>query len=92
MNDTQTSVEDKHEKPITIIVNGRPKEWIKKQISFTEVVTLAFGGDPQVGPNCVYTVTYHKGNDKNKEGTMVEGDSVHVKEGMVFNVTATNKS
>lgn len=73
-------------KVFEIIVNTRPKTWDKKEITFKEVVLLAF-------PNAVfneqhiYTVTYSKGVDKKPKGSMVEGgEPVHVKDGMVFDV------
>lgn len=78
-----------HEKEAKIIVNGREKEWKEQKISFEQVVTLAFGS---VDPNTTYTVTYKKGPEARPEGTLVKGQSVPVKTGMIFNVTATNKS
>jgi glycosyltransferase involved in cell wall biosynthesis len=81
---------DKHIK-ITLIVNGRPKLWNEKTITFEQVVVLAFGPyDPN--PNRVFTVTYDKGPHENPEGTMVKGDRVCVKDKMIFNVTCTDKS
>src|SRR5581483_6823549 len=75
---------DKHHK-VTLIVNGRPKPWTDKTITFEQVVVLAFGSyDPN--PNKVYTVTYDKGPHENREGTMVKGDKVFVKDKMIFNV------
>jgi hypothetical protein len=78
-------------KEITIVVNGRSKVVTDKDISFAEVVALAFDSVP-TGPNIVFTVTYRRGHGNKPEGTMVEGDTVKVKEGMIFNVTATDKS
>jgi len=76
---------------ITLIVNGRPKYWTEKRITFEQVVVLAFGTyDPN--PNKVYTVTYDNGPHQNPEGSMVKGDKVFVKDKMIFNVTATDKS
>jgi len=81
---------DKHFK-VSIIVNGRPKEWAEKEITFEQVVVLAFGTyDPN--PNKVYTVTYDRGPHQNHEGSMVKDDKVFIKEKMIFNVTATDKS
>jgi Multiubiquitin len=38
-------------------------------------------------------VTYRKGgNEHRPEGVMVEGDTVKVKKGTTFNVSATNRS
>ena len=76
---------------ITLIVNGRPKPWTEKTITFEQVVVLAFGTyDPN--PNKIYTVTYDKGPNANPQGTMVRGSKVYVKDKMIFNVTATDKS
>lgn len=79
------------DKNITIIVNGRQKVVTAKELSFHQVVALAFD-TPPTGQNIVFTVTYRKGEGNKPEGTMVEGDEVKVKDGMVFNVTATDKS
>lgn len=83
--------EQKNDKDFNIIVNGRPKVVSQRELTFTEVVSLAFGNTP-AGPNVVFTVTYRRGEGNKPEGTMVEGESVKIKEGMVFNVTATDKS
>jgi Multiubiquitin len=81
------------EKPskVAIIVNGREKDWPKMEISFKEVVELAFGANAG-SANTVFTVTYKNGPEKNPQGVMVAGDSVFVKTKMIFNVTATDKS
>ncbi len=78
-------------KTITIIVNGRQKVVADKEISFAEIVALAFD-NPPTGPNIVFTITYRRGHGNKPEGTLVEGEPVKVKEGMIFNVTATDKS
>lgn len=76
---------------ITIVVNGRPKEVKDKELTFDEVVALAFEPVP-TGPNLVITVTYRRGHGNRPEGSMVAGDAVKPKEGMIFNVTVTDKS
>ena len=79
-------------KTITIIVNGRPKEVEKnEELTFDEVVTLAFGTPPP-GGNIIFTVTYKRGHGNKPEGTLVEGETVKIKDGMIFNVTRTDKS
>jgi hypothetical protein len=80
-----------HDKVLTIIVNARPKEVTTKELSFAQVVALAFESPP-AGENIVFTVTYRKGEGNKPEGTLVEGDTVKIKDGMIFNVTATDKS
>jgi len=80
-----------HPHEVVIIVNTREKKWNKKEISFEEVVILAFGAySPD--PNVVYTVKYSRGTEHHREGSLVKGHSVKVKWGMVFDVTQTNKS
>lgn len=79
-------------KVITIIVNGRAKEWNAKEISFDDVLKLAFDSPPE-GPDTIFSVTYRKGgNEHRPEGIMVEGDVIKVKDGTIFNVSATNRS
>lgn len=79
-------------KPITIIVNGRPKEVEEKELTFQEVVNLAYDNNPPSGPEVVITVTYTEGNH-GKHGSLVAGGTpVKAKANMVFNVTATDKS
>ncbi len=74
-----------------IIVNAREKKWEKKKISYDQVVKLAYSVPP-TGRCIVYTVTYYNGPRANPEGTMLNGDKVKVKDGMVFNVQYTDKS
>lgn len=78
-------------KVLEIIVNGQPKKVEEKRLSYKQVIELAFP-NAQFGPNIVYTVTYKNGPKPNPKGVMVEGDVVKIKEGMVFNVTRTDKS
>ena len=76
---------------ITLIVNGRPKQWTEKTVNFEQVVVLAYGTyDPN--PNKVYTITYDNGPYENPAGSMVRGEKVYVKDKMIFNATATDKS
>jgi hypothetical protein len=74
---------------VTVIVNGQRREVEGEQISYEQVVRLAF---PNVDPNTAYTVTYDKGPKENREGSMDAGDKVRIQNGMVFNVSATSKS
>jgi len=80
------------DKTITIVVNGREKEVPRKhELNFDELVALAFD-DPPTGEFICFTITYRKGHGNKPEGTLPEGESVQVKDGMIFNVTATDKS
>ncbi len=77
-------------KEYKIIVNAREKLFKGSEISFNQVVELAFG-TVSTNPNIVYSVTYKRGHG-NKEGSMDKGETVKVKEGMIFDVTQTDKS
>jgi len=79
---------NEHEKFFNIIVNAREKKWPKGQITFDEVIELAFGS-VSADPNVVYSLTYKAHGN---EGTLVKGGSVDVVNGMIFNVTQANKS
>ena len=78
-------------KEFEIIVNGRAKKWNSAQINFDQLVVLAYSFFEK-NLVTIYTVTYERGNEQNPRGSMVIGNSVSVKNGMVFNVTATSKS
>ncbi len=76
---------------VVIIVNTRPKPWEKPEISYEQVVVLAFGAYSS-DLNVVYTVNYKKGPVGERDGSLVKGESVKVKKDMIFNVSQTNKS
>ena len=78
-------------KEVTIIVNARPHKWSEINISFEQLAVLAFGSYDD-SPNRGYTVTYSRGWEPKPEGTMVKGSVVRVKNKMIFDVTATDKS
>jgi len=80
-----------HNKQVTIIVNGRQKVVMKDELSFDEIVALAYDNPPN-GENIVFTITYRRGQGHKPEGTLVQGETVKIKDGMIFNVTATDKS
>lgn len=89
MSDTNNSQEPPPK--FTIIVNGRAKPWAVEVISFEEVVALAFK-TPPYGENTLYSVAYKGGVGEHPNGMLHEGESVKVKDGMIFDVTATDKS
>lgn len=92
MNAKTAQAQAKHGKAhaVTIIVNGRERTVEEKDVSFDEVVDLAFPGAP-TGPNIVYTVAYRKAAG-NRSGDLLPGQSVKVKQGTIFDVTQTDKS
>jgi hypothetical protein len=79
------------DKKTTIIVNTREKKVEGDAVKFDQVVRLAFE-NPPTGDNIEITVAFRKGPRENPSGTMHPGQSVKIKEGMIFDVTATDKS
>jgi len=75
----------------TIIVNGQKKVVAARTVNFDEIVKLAFPMPP-TGANILYTVSYEDGPRVNPQGSLKEGQTVEVKNRMIFNVTATDKS
>lgn len=79
-------------KTVTIIVNTREHTVEKnKEISFDEIVSLAYDGNPPTGKYIEFSVMYRRGHG-NKDGSLITGQTVKVKDGMVFNVSATDRS
>lgn len=76
---------------LTIIVNGRLRVINKYTLSFFEIVKLAFPDAPQ-DPKTIFTVVYKNGSDENPQGSLVEGESINLKNRMIINVTKTDKS
>jgi len=86
--------EDEHfysQKAITIIINGQKKEVAETKLTFNEVVKLAFPA-LATGDNVMFTVRYRHGPRPNPSGTLLEGETVRIKNGMIFDVTQTVRS
>lgn len=82
-----------NDKQFTIIVNGKQKTVSDKEMTFEQVVRLAFADAVLNGDQAVYTVSYKRAEGKKPEGELVQGgEPVNVKEGMIINVTRTDKS
>jgi hypothetical protein len=78
-------------KQFTIIVNGREKKVTTDELSYEQVLDLAYNNNPPSGPYIVITVTY-RNDAHHKQGTLVVGQTVEIRNGTIFNVTATDKS
>ncbi|BAX81752.1 multiubiquitin domain-containing protein [Labilibaculum antarcticum] len=81
----------KEKKEVTIFINGEPHEVEKDEITYDEVVTLAFPDFPQ-HPERTYSVTYERGQGNKPTGILSPGGTVKVKEGMRFKVKHTGQS
>lgn len=90
--DNNLDLDEKLEnKEFNIIINGRSKTIIGKEASFLQIVECA-NINHSITSNTIFTITYKRGTGNKPEGSMVEGDLVKIKEGMIFNVSATDKS
>ncbi|HEY9100341.1 MAG TPA: multiubiquitin domain-containing protein [Thiobacillus sp.] len=89
MSNNHSDQEHGHTKTYSIIVNGRPREVPKHKLTYQEVVRLAFPDD-QPNQDMLYTVAY--ANPHGKDGTLVDGQDVTIKNGMSFNVSKTSRS
>ena len=76
---------------VHIIVNGRKRVVTSDELTFDEVVLLAYNPVPS-GPYIMLTVTYRDGAGRPPEGRLLPGQKVKIQDGTVFNVTVTDKS
>lgn len=79
-------------KQTTIVVNGREFSVEEEEVSFEQLVSLEYDGNPPTGETWFFSVTFRRGHSKKPQGTLTAGDTVKVKERMVFDVRATDKS
>lgn len=77
------------DKAHTIIVNGRRRETREHKLSYLEVIQLAYPGEKPT-ETIVFTVTYS--TPHGRDGSLVAGEEVVVKDGMIFNVRKTDQS
>lgn len=87
-----SEVKDNHDgKPSNyhIIVNGRPREVTGEIITYHQVVALAFPHDSSQ-EQVLYSVHYT--GPHMADGTLAEGQSVKLHDGVKFDVSKTNRS
>jgi hypothetical protein len=82
-------IDTKQKKIVLVTINSREYELEKEEITFDEVVDLAFPNGSTADRQ--YRVSYRNARG-NKKGTLAEGQSVELKDGMAFNVDFTNRS
>lgn len=84
---------DAHE--FHIIVNGKQKTVTtdeSKELSYEQVVRIDYPDANFTDDKTVYTVTYKKGESPKHEGELAMGEFLKLKEGMIIDVTPTDKS
>lgn len=80
------------EKKLTIIISGRAHEVEGRPHTYEQIVNLRYDDNPPQGANVKVSVTYSHGPKENKSGTLYPGQTVEVKNEMLFDVTATDRS
>ena len=78
-------------KGFNIIVNGTPHTVPNDDVSFDQVVDIAYPNGGR-GPLITDTVDFYKGAGRPPESKLTQGQSAKVKDGTVFNVTRTDRS
>lgn len=74
-----------HRGEFNIVVNGRAKKVDEHDLTFEEVVKLAYPAPPAEG-DIIYTVVFHNAEQEPKNGTLVVGQSVTIRNGTSFDV------
>lgn len=80
--------EQHHEKTYRIAVNGVETTTQQETLTYDDVVHLAF---PTPDPNTIYSVSFEKAKEP-KEGELLQGQSVTIKENTEFDVDDTGRS
>lgn len=84
--------EETHEKGTVIIVNGKPRSVTAEKMTFDELVNLAYNNNPPSALGVNFVVTYQRVRPSESEGSLVEGQSIEIEKGMIFDVYHTDNS
>ena len=88
----EDQVERPDDKTFLITVNGRQRQVERDELTFDELVDLAFDGDAAKGPQIVFTITFREAGGRIPEGELDEGQRLKVRDGTIINVTRTDQS
>ena len=88
---SEDQVDRPDDKTFSIVVNARAVEVDRDELSFDELVDLAFD-DPARGPQIVFTITFREAGGRIPEGELDEGQRLKVRDGTIVNVTRTDQS
>lgn len=76
---------------VPVVVNGRRQSLAVPEVTFEDLVGIAYPEVP-VTANSMFSVTYRHGPLDRPEGSLAPSQRLRAVNGVVFNVTATNKS
>lgn len=74
-----------------IIVNGRTRQVEFNELTFDELVDLAFD-DPARGPQILFTITFRKAAHRFESGELDPGQTLRVQDDTEVDVTRTDQS
>ena len=74
---------------VHIIVNGRPRDVAGPTINYKQLVEIAYPDDPNADQ---YLYDIHHTGPGDRHGTVAQGQSVELVNGMKFDVVRTNRS
>ncbi len=78
---------------VPVFVNGRSLMLEREEVTFEDLVGLAFPGSDPASPGMrSLTVSYRKGPLARPEGSLISRQATRLTKGQIFNVTATDKS
>jgi hypothetical protein len=83
------SDKDKAKHEFNITVNARAKTVASKELSFDELLALGLDTVPS-GPQFEFMIAYRRGEGNKPEGTLSQGETLKVKDGMIIDVTVTD--
>lgn len=74
-----------------IIVNGRRRQVATEELTFDELVDLAFD-DPARGPQILFTITFRNAAHRFEAGELDPGQTLRVQDDTEVDVTRTDQS
>lgn len=88
----EPKIAEQDDEGAAIVVNGQLKQVPSREVSWVEVVELAFPGD-RTNPDLQFIVTYEEAAEQKDDGTLGDTNSVRVREkGTVFHVKKHRRS
>jgi hypothetical protein len=86
-----SGLDTSRELTIPVVVNGRQQHLAMAEVSFEDLVTLAYPDWPPARSE-MFTVTYRHGPSDRPEGSLAPTQTMRSISGASYNVTATDKS
>ncbi|AEA26492.1 hypothetical protein Psed_4332 [Pseudonocardia dioxanivorans CB1190] len=90
-NTSDNTARGNHPREMTIVINARERTVTDKELTFEQLVAMAYPSAP-TGENVMFTISFRRGHGNKPEGSLLTGETVKIKDGMVFVVSATDKS